>query len=80
MTLYPEVQRKAQKELDAVVGVERLPELDDRDALVYLSALLMECFRWLPVVPVGTPHKTLADDEYNGYFIPKGSVVFGNIW
>lgn len=80
MTLHPEAQRKAQKELDLIVGGERLPEPDDRDALVYVNALLMECLRWLPVVPVAIPHRAVADDEYNGYFIPKGSIVFGNTW
>lgn len=39
MTLYPEVQKKAQEELDRVVGHERLPEFQDRDNLPYLNAL-----------------------------------------
>ena len=36
--------------------------------------------RWGPVVPTGVPHKSIKDDEYEGYRIPKGSLVFANIW
>jgi cytochrome P450 len=53
MTLYPEVQKKAQSELDTVVGTGRLPLLGDRDNLPYLRALVSEVFRWNPVAPQG---------------------------
>ena len=26
------------------------------------------------------PHLTTEDDVYDGYFIPKGTIVFGNAW
>ena len=55
MTLYPEVQRRAQAELDEVVGTDRLPTFDDRERLPYVSALCTELFRWMPVGPVGKP-------------------------
>lgn len=80
MTLHPDIQRKAQQELGAIVGPDRLPELDDRDALVYINAILMECLRWNSATPLAVPHRTMADDEYRGYFIPKGSIVIGNSW
>lgn len=53
MTLYPEAQRKAQEELDRVVGTDRLPTFADRDHLPYVEALVTEVFRWNPVVPLG---------------------------
>jgi len=56
MVLYPEVQRKAQAEIDAVVGKDRLPDFSDRPLLPYLSAVLEEALRWHPVVPLGTRH------------------------
>lgn len=58
MTLYPEVQRKAQAEIDAVVGKDRLPTFQDRDHLPYVDAICMELLRWLPVGPLGdtSPH------------------------
>jgi len=45
MLLYPEVQMKAQKELDAVVGQDRLPEFSDRTSLPYTNAILKEVIR-----------------------------------
>ncbi len=51
--LYPEVQAKAQAELDTVVGPTRLPSFDDRPQLPYIDAILLEALRWNPVVPMG---------------------------
>ena len=53
MTLYPEVQWKAQTEIDEVVGNSRLPDFSDQDALPYVQAVLKEVLRWHPVVPLG---------------------------
>ena len=53
MALYPEVQQKAQTELDAVVGLSRLPVFGDRDALPYVNAVVKECFRWNATLPLG---------------------------
>lgn len=80
MMLFPDVQRKAQEELDRVVGRERLPSADDRDSLPYISAVIKELLRWHPITPTAAPHKSIADDYYNGYFIPAGSIVIGNTW
>lgn len=80
MASYPDVQLKAQAELDAVVGTGRLPEFDDQEALPYVNALVKELLRWRSVVPAGVPHRSMEDDEYRGYFIPKGSIVIANIW
>lgn len=80
MSLYPDVQRKAQVELDAVVGQGRLPQLADRDKLPYVTAVVREVLRWHTVAPLGVPHVSVSDDEYNGYFIPKGSIVLANVW
>nr|VWO95057.1 N/A [Ganoderma boninense] len=79
MSLYPEVQRKAQAELDNVVGPNRLPEFEDRDALVYVNAIIKEAIRWHNVLPFVVPHSTLEDDEYRGYFIPAGTVLIPNV-
>ena len=53
MTLFPDIQSRAQEEIDRVVGNERLPVLADRDSLPYLSALQSEIYRWRPVVLTG---------------------------
>jgi cytochrome P450 len=52
MLLHPEVQAKAQAEIDRVVGKDRLPDFDDRPALPYLDAVLRETLRWFPVLPL----------------------------
>jgi len=80
MTLYPDVQTKAQAELDHVIGKERLPTFADRNNLPYVDALVKEVLRWSPVVPMGLPHRVIKEDDYNGYRIPKDTIVLTNIW
>ena len=80
MTLYPEVQKKAQEELDAVVGPYRLPGFEDRGALVYINAIVKEAMRWHVVLPLSVPHRTIEDDVIDGYFIPAGSMILANTW
>ena len=55
MVLYPEVQRRAQEQLDAVVGRDRLPTFEDIEALPYIQAVVKEMLRWHPVTPLGEP-------------------------
>ncbi|KAI0063359.1 cytochrome P450 [Artomyces pyxidatus] len=80
LLLYPKVQRRAQAELDAVVGRGRLPDYDDRPRLPYVEAICKELLRWRLVLPLGVAHATTEDDVYNGYFIPKGATVLPNSW
>jgi cytochrome P450 len=79
MIRHPDIQRKAQAELDKVVGRGRLPEFEDKNSLPYIDALYKEVLRWHPIVPL-IPHKVTVDDEYKGMRIPKGSVVVANAW
>jgi cytochrome P450 len=80
LVLYPEVQRRAQAELDDVVGRDRLPTFDDRPRLPYIEALCKELARWQMVTPMGVPRSSDKDDVYKGFFIPKGSVIVANAW
>jgi cytochrome P450 len=80
MALFPDVQRKAQEEIDRVVGTHRLPSFGDRENLPYLDAIVQEVLRWHPVAPMGIPHMTTEDDIYEGYLIPKGALLLPNIW
>lgn len=79
MTLYPEVQSKAQAEIQSVIGSDRLPGFDDKDSLPYINAIVKETFRWHPPVPIVT-HRSIAPDTCNGYDIPQGSWVMANVW
>ena len=57
MIIHPEIQRRAQAELDAVVGPHRLPNLQDRADLPYLGAIQKEIYRWAAIVPLGESYK-----------------------
>jgi cytochrome P450 len=55
MVLYPEVQARAQEEIDSIIGegLKRLPDWDDRASMPYIDAVIRETLRWFPVVPLG---------------------------
>ncbi|KYO28356.1 hypothetical protein Y1Q_0015961 [Alligator mississippiensis] len=74
------LQRRLQAELDRVVGRARLPTADDRAALPQLEAFLCEVLRYSSFVPVTIPHATTADVQLDGFYIPRGTVVFINQW
>lgn len=80
MTLFPEAQKKAQEELDRVVGQDRLPDWEDEKDLPYVRSLIKEVLRWRPANKFGMTHATSEDDWYEGHFIPKGSVAVLNWW
>ena len=84
MSLHPEVQRKAQEEIDRVVGYDRLPNAQDRNNLPYVDAIMREVMRLNPVAPLGKsqcdvplelltcapglPHRLKEDDVYEGMY------------
>ena len=80
MVAYPETQKRAQEELDSVVGRTRIPTFLDLQDLPYIRAMVKEALRWRPVDPLGLPHLSTEDDWYNGMFIPKGSIMMANVW
>ncbi|VDB91013.1 unnamed protein product [Peniophora sp. CBMAI 1063] len=80
MVMYPDVQARAQAELDSVVGRDRVPTFEDFPNLSYIRAMVKEALRWRPVDPMGLPHRSSQDDWYEGHFIPKGSIVIANVW
>lgn len=80
MIKFPEVQRKAQEEIDRVVGSGRLPGYEDRDNLPYTDAISKEALRFFPVIPIGTAHKTEEELYFRGYRIPKETYILPSIW
>ncbi|KAI0674628.1 cytochrome P450 [Trametes maxima] len=82
MTLHPTIQARAQHELDTVLGPSwtRLPTFADRARLPYVNAIVLEVLRWNPAVPLGLAHRLTQDDVYRGWVVPKGTVVWANIW
>ncbi|KAK6987836.1 cytochrome P450 [Favolaschia claudopus] len=66
---YPCIQRAAQAEMDTVVGTKRLPTFGRTELPCRAQQF-----------NVGVPHRAMEDDIYNGYLIPKGSLVIANVW
>ncbi|KAF8600199.1 cytochrome P450 [Ceratobasidium sp. AG-I] len=80
MAAFPETQKKAQAELDAVVGNDRAPTPEDFPHLPYIQAIVKECHRWRPVAPLAIPHASIEDINYRGFRIPAGTIIFVNNW
>ena len=80
MIMFPQVQQKAQDEIDRVVGSLRLPTFADRDDLPYIDALVKEASRWWPIAPMGFPHVATEHFEYEGMHIPKNSLLLPAVW
>ncbi|EPQ52446.1 cytochrome P450 [Gloeophyllum trabeum ATCC 11539] len=80
MLLNPVIQARAQAEMDLVVGKDRLPTFEDREHLPYLQCIILESMRWGSTTPVGVPHRLCQDDVYNGYHLPKDTMVIANAY
>ncbi|XP_023683471.1 cytochrome P450 2U1 [Paramormyrops kingsleyae] len=80
MSLYPDVQEKVHQEIDSVVPVGRAPSLTDKARLPYTEASIMEVQRMTAVVPLAIPHMASQTTEFRGYTIPRGTVIFPNLW
>lgn len=80
MIAYPEVQKKAQKQIDEVVGEDRSPSWQDYSKLPYVAQCVKETMRWRPVTPLAFPHALSEDDWVDGMFLPKGTVIIVNAW
>jgi cytochrome P450 len=53
LLLFPEVQERAQAELDSVISRDWLPTYDDKPRLPYIEAMSKELLRWHVVTPLG---------------------------
>lgn len=75
MLRNPEVKRRVQEEIDAVVGRDRLPTIEDMPNLPYTETTILETLRMSSIVPLATTHSPTKDVHLNGYRIPAGSQV-----
>ena len=80
MLKNPDIQVKAQRELDSVLGHGQLPEYCDEESLPYLKAVVKESLRIEPPFPLGIAHMTSSQDVYRGYRIPAQTAVMPNVW
>ncbi|XP_064596440.1 cytochrome P450 2U1-like [Liolophura sinensis] len=76
----PEVARRIQDEIEAVVGSCRFPCLEDRPNMPYTVAVVFELLRYISHVPIGVPRVTTTDVTFRGYIIPEKTKVMANIW
>ncbi|CAH2035574.1 unnamed protein product, partial [Iphiclides podalirius] len=78
LTRNQEVQRKAQEEIDRVVGRNRMPTLDDRPNMPYNEAVVLESIRHFMGRTFGIPHRALRNTTLAGYKIPEDTMVVSN--
>ncbi|KAD4385508.1 hypothetical protein E3N88_25676 [Mikania micrantha] len=76
----PMVLKKAQQELENLVGKDRKVEESDMSKLVYLQAIIKESMRLYPVAPLSVPHESTEDCIVSGYMVPKGTRLLINVW
>ena len=81
VTKHPDVQARLHCELDEFFGKNaRLPEFSDRPDLPYLEAFTAELHRSASDNPLALPHSTTRDTSLAGFFIPRDTTVFVNLW
>ncbi|XP_076954043.1 flavonoid 3'-monooxygenase-like [Bidens hawaiensis] len=77
---HPELLKQAQKEMDTVVGRDRLVTELDLNELTFLQAIVKETFRLHPSTPLSLPRIASESCEVDGYYIPQGSTLLVNVW
>ncbi|KAH0845023.1 hypothetical protein AYO21_04056 [Fonsecaea monophora] len=80
LALHPRVVKKAQEELDSVVGKDRIPVKDDEHNLPYIRAVIKETLRWRPFSNQGFYHATSKEDWYGSYYIPAHTTIIANAY
>ena len=80
MLKNPKIFHQLHKELDQVVGKNRLLQESDIPNLPYLRAVCKETFRKHPSVPLSIPRVSENACEVNGYYIPKNTRLLVNVW
>lgn len=73
------VQARIQKEVDDVVGRQRQPTWEDRKAMPFTMASVLEITRWKATTPFPMPRGVQEDTTIGKYVIPKGTMVLINL-
>jgi flavonoid 3'-monooxygenase len=77
---HPDILKRAQEELDSVVGRNRLVMEQDLPNLPMFQAIIKEVFRLHPSTPLSLPRMADNECEINGCHIPKNATVLVNVW
>jgi hypothetical protein len=75
MLHHGDIQDRIQNEVDLVIGPDRAPSINDRAAMPYTEAAILETLRFGSIAPIGIPHSVTEDVTYRGHSFPKDSVV-----
>nr|XP_010932509.1 flavonoid 3',5'-hydroxylase 1 [Elaeis guineensis] len=74
------ILKRAQLELDNVIGRDRKLEESDIPKLPYLQAICKEALRMHPSTPLSLPHLSNQACKVDGFYIPEGTRLLVNIW
>ncbi|KAI3802430.1 hypothetical protein L1987_30562 [Smallanthus sonchifolius] len=77
---HPHILKKAQAEIDRVIGHNRLVDESDIVNLPYLHCIINETLRMYPAGPLLVPHESSEDCVVGGYNIPRGTMLIVNQW
>ncbi|XP_013391105.1 cytochrome P450 2J6 isoform X2 [Lingula anatina] len=75
-----DVQKRVQQEIDQVIGQGRVAKMEDKAEMPFTEATILEVLRISPVVPLGVPHATSETINLDGYTIPKGTMILGDLY
>ncbi|NXM67268.1 CP2J6 protein, partial [Serilophus lunatus] len=79
MVIYPDIQERVQKELDAVLGCSHVFCYEDRKKLPYTNAVIHEIQRYSNIILIALPRLSVKDTELLGYRVPKNTPILANI-
>ena len=72
---HPDIQSRLQREVDTVVGNDRLPSLADEINMPFTQAFILETMRRHTLAPLAVFHSTVCDTQVGDFFVPMGAMV-----
>ncbi|XP_068647692.1 cytochrome P450 CYP82D47-like [Aristolochia californica] len=72
--------KKAQDEIDTIIGKDRTVDESDIENLPYLRAIVKESLRLYPAAPLAVPHEAMEDCNIGGFHVPAGTRIITNLY
>ena len=76
---HPQIQDIMFEEIDQAIG-KRQPRMEDKISMPYTQAVILETLRYHSLAMFTIPHRATCDAQLQGFFIPKGTYIFVNLW